>query len=47
MEVRDDHGREFDKRQKVGRDVLAVDLTKVGDDLDGGFRGWGRGQGWL
>ena len=31
----------------MGRDVLEVDLTKVGDDLDGGFRGCGRGQAWL
>ena len=31
----------------MGRDVLEVDLTKVGDDVDGGFSGWGRGPGWL
>lgn len=28
----------------MGRDVLEVDLTKVGDDLDRGSRGWVRGQ---
>ena len=37
--MRNEGGLELDKRQKVGRDGLEVDLTKVGGYLAEGFRG--------